>query len=207
MPKQSSSQSGFTLIETLVAIFALTLLMSAGGGVLISTLDSKRAADIRLERLGKLEVLTAHLRADLAGAVPRLVEGEFAGSGFQSFYGGAPDRFDTVLSMVRDGWTNLDESADRSELLGVEYRFSEGALMRRLTTRPDRTRQTPRFETVLIEGLASIRIEFSIDGVSSDSWALTSSAGLPLMPDSVSLGLTFENGETLSQSFLVGGRS
>ncbi len=201
-----TNDAGFTLIEMLVAVFALALLMGAGGRVLLATLESKRLLDMRLERLQAMELVSAYLETDLANAVPRLIEGEFAGSGFQSFFGGQPNRERVILGLVHGGWTNLDAVEDRSELLVVEYRFDGGALVRRLLMRPDATRQTPKFDEVLIEGLETVTVRFSAGGGVSDQWDLVLDTDYPLLPDAVIFDLHFVTGETLSQSFLVGGR-
>lgn len=208
MPRGANAQSGFTLVETLVAVFALSLLMGAGGSVLLSTLEARSLVDERMERLGRLDVLTAHLRADLAGTLPRVVESALSAGRPQSFYGGPPDRDRVVLGLVREGWTNIEAGEDRSELATVFYRFENGGLARTLVTRPDSVRQTPEFETRLLEGVRDVKLRFTVNGVSSDSWELIlDSEGRPALPEAISLDLIFITGEILSQSFLVGGRS
>ena len=201
------SDVGFTLVETLLAVFALALLMSAGGALLFSTLNSSKLVDARLDRLNKLEVMTAHMRADLGGAVPRLAAPVRAGEGRKSLYGGEADRDNVVLGLVRSGWLNIDNEAARSQLLAVEYKFEDGMLFRRLYQSPDRTRQTPVYETLLVGGLSDVDVRFSADGQVANNWGLALSNGSPVMPDTVTFEMAFEDGQTLAQNFLVGGRS
>lgn len=199
-----SAEAGFSLIETLVAIFALALLMSAGGALLLSTLSSQRAVEARLAQIGQLEVATAHLRADLSFSVPRLARSASTLEDGKSFYGGARGRDDIVLGLVRSGRINIGNQEDRSDLLGVEYRVQDGKLLRRIYQSPDRTRRTPVSETVLVEGLERVEIGFVAGGVTSEMWELVLQAGVPVLPDAVTLVMVFDTGERLSQSFLVG---
>jgi len=199
--------AGFTLVETLLAVFALALLMSAGGVLLSSTLSSNKLVDDRLDRLNKLEIMTAHMRADLGGAVPRLSNSARIGEGRKSLYGGEPDRYNVVLGLVRTGRLNIESEADRSQLLAIEYKVENETLFRRAFQSPDRTRQTPVHETVLMEGVSDVDVRFSAEGQVSDRWGLALAGDVPLMPDTVTIEMAFENGEVLSQSFLVGARS
>ena len=204
---KASPDSGFTLVETLMAVFALALLMSAGSALLLTTLNSNRLLDERLSQLAKLEVATAHLRADLSAVVPRVTRSARAFEDGKSFYGGLPDRESIVLGLVRSGWTNIANEADRGELLAVDYRYSNGELVRRIYQSPDRTRRTPVSETVLVDNLAGLEVAFTAGGVTSQEWELVLEAETPILPDAVTIVLEFETGETLSQNFLVGGAS
>ena len=202
-----SSEAGFTLVEILVAIFAFSLMMGAGSFLLVTTLNAQDLVDQRLERLGELELASAHLRADLANSIPRIVSTGRISDRPRSLFGGEPDRDGVVLALVRDGWTNLDASEERSELLSVEYRLEDDQLVRRLYERVDPTRRTPRFETILLQGVDRVDLEFIAGGVSAPRWDLALEAGLPRLPDAVRVGIEFENGDVLRQSFLIGGRS
>ena len=203
---RQSLQNGFTLIETLVAVFSLSLLMTAGGALMISTLDSNKLVEERLTRLQALEVATAHLRADLAQTVPRIVESDLAGVGQQSLFGGLPDRNGAVLGLVRGGWANLENAEDRGGLLALEYRVQDDRFVRHVYERPDRTRATPAFQTVLLDGVESVEMGFIDAGLSADQWELVLDGSTPQLPQAVSVDILFETGERLTQTFLVGAR-
>ena len=200
------SEAGFTLIETLISIFSLALLLSAGGILLTSTLNSNRLVSEQLDRLGALEIASSHLRTDLAGAVPRLIETGTSRTQSLSFYGGEQDRNGVVLGLVRDGWSNPQGQEDRGELLPVEYRVQDGQLVRRIYERPDIARRTPSHDFLLVEGLRDVELSFIAGGVSADEWSLALDGQTPRLPDAVQFDMIFESGERLSQTFLVGGR-
>lgn len=196
--------AGFTLLETLMAVFILALLMSAGGVLLTSTLNTSRDVEARLEQLGKMEIATAHLRADLANSVPRVSRSTLRYEDGKGFYGGKEGRDGVVLGLLRSGRANIDNLAARSQLLSVSYRYADGQLIRRVDESPDRTRQTPKYETVLMDGLQSVEILFENEGAASPQWELVLDEGVQLLPDAVTVIMTFETGEQLEQNFLVG---
>lgn len=202
-----SSENGFTLIETLIAIFSLALLMSAGGVLLTSTLNSNRLIDQRLERLNALEIASAHLRTDIAAAVPRVILTGTTGRQLLSFYGGEPDRNGVVLGLVRDGWANPQRLEDRGGLLPVEYKVQNGQLLRRVYERPDTARRTPKHDFLLLDGVDEVDLEFVAGDASSDEWGTVLEDGAPRLPDAVRVEIVFETGERLTQTFLVGGRA
>lgn len=200
-------EAGFTLVETLIAVFALALMMGAGTTMVLSALKGQSILSERTDQIEAIDLFSAHLRGDLEAAVPRLVQSERSGEGLLSLHGGDDARNGIVLGLVRNGWSNFDNVEDRSELLAVEYLYEEGRLVRRVFQRPDRARATPRFETEMLTGLRDLRIRFYAGGQPADLWRLAVSNGEPAMPDAVEITLAFETDETLTQRFLVGGRS
>ena len=115
-------QSGFTLVEMLVALAVFALLSAAGVGILRSSVDTQAAVDARLTELGQLGRLNALLSSDLAQAVDRPTRSP-AGRrpAFSGDSGG--------MQFVRSGWANLD-GATRSELQRVSWRMDQQALAR-----------------------------------------------------------------------------
>jgi len=196
--------AGFTLLETLMAVFILALLMSAGGVLLTSTLNTSRVVEARFEQLSKMEIATAYLRADLANSVPRVSRSVLPRENGQGFYGGEADRDGVVLGLVRSGRANIENLAARSQLLTVSYRYVDGQLIRRIAESPDRTRQTPQYETVLMDGLQSVEILFEDNGAALQQWELVLEEGVQVLPDAVTVIMTFETGDRLVQNFLVG---
>ncbi|MEO0882950.1 MAG: type II secretion system protein GspJ [Pseudomonadota bacterium] len=200
------SDAGFTLVETLIAVFALALLMGAGATMVLSSIRGQGELDVRHDQIAAIDRLNAHMRADLLQAVPRFVESGRAGEGAQSFYGGEIGRDNIFLGLVRDGWSNFEFEAPRSELLVVEYLFDDGKLIRRAVERPDRARRTPQTDTELLSDLIDMDIRFFAGGQPAEVWQAGLGGGQVIMPDAVELVLTFRNGEVLTQRFLVGGR-
>ena len=202
----SSDMAGFTLVETLIAVFALALLMGGAATMVLSALRGQTELTERAERLAALDVMSAHLRSDLESAVPRLVDPGRAGLGLRSLYGGEDGRDGVVLGLVRNGWSNFDQVETRGELLVVEYVFEDDRFIRRVAQRPDRARTTPEFETELLNNVEDLSIRFFAGGQPAELWSNAVVNGQPAMPDVVELVLSFPPDEQLTQRFLVGGR-
>lgn len=198
--------AGFTLLETLISVLILSSIMAAGTASISTILKGKAASETRLERLEALERTTAFLRQDIGAARPRIWETSRSGSRPRNMFGGRPTAEDAYLGLVRSGWGNPDYEDERSDLLAVEYRFRDGALIRHLILRPDPTRITPTQDEVLLTGISDIEVSFRAGGVFSAQWDLAIEEGVALLPDSVRIELEFETGERLDQVFLVGGR-
>jgi len=66
MTRPASHQAGFTLAETLVALFILALVTAAGGGLLIGATGSGKQVRERDETVRKLDMAQAMIRNDIA---------------------------------------------------------------------------------------------------------------------------------------------
>ena len=120
--KQSPSQSGFTLVEMLVALVIFAMLAASGVGLLRSSVDTQAAVERRLYELGSLGRVHALLASDLGQVVDRPTR---AGGGSRPAFIGQPDR----MEFVRAGWANLD-GVKRSDLQRVLWRFDQRMLVR-----------------------------------------------------------------------------
>ena len=117
-----SSESGFTLVEMLVALSIFALLAAAGVVVLRTSIDTQSAVERRLVELGSLGRLQAMLASDLAQSVDRPTRDRQAVRA--SFFGTAGE-----LQLVRTGWSNLDQ-LPRSDLQRVAWRLGDGGIFR-----------------------------------------------------------------------------
>ncbi len=205
--RERRGERGFTLVETLVAVFALALLMAAGSAMLLSALSGQEQLRGKGAEIAALDRATALMRSDLGNAIPRVADTGRAGEGERSLYGGRPDRDGIVLGLVRAGWTNIDAREDRSELLAVEYVLGEdGTLLRRAYRRPDRVRATPAEDMRLLDSLQALDLTFFGGGQPAAQWGLVPDSATVQMPDAVEIAMTFADGEVLVQRFPVGGR-
>lgn len=204
---RSGNQSGFTLIEVLIAVFALALLLTAGGTMLTSALAGQAAVQASSDSLRQLQITRGHLSADINNALPRGTEILRFGTGQQSFFGGRANREGVILGLVRGGWTNVRKREARGDLVTVEYEVENGDLVRRVWLRPDRTRFTPSFEEAILSGVQDVDVTFFASGQPANEWDYVEINGTPLLPQTVTVSITLENGHMSVQKFLVGRNS
>lgn len=118
----SAAESGFTLVEMLVALTIFAMLGAAGVGILRASVDTQSAVDRRLGEVSAVGRLHALLASDLGQAVLRPTRGP--GGERPAFVGGSRG-----MQLVRGGWSNPDGDA-RSSLQRVEWRTEREGLAR-----------------------------------------------------------------------------
>lgn len=137
MKDQRVLQSGFTLLEILIAmaVFAIMAAMAYAG--LGAVLNARESTEKRSEILAQWQQTLYLLNEDLTQAVPRSVRDEF-GSNQPAFRGGLGDE---LLTLTRNA-ADWPQASARSQLQRVSYRFENGVLYRQVWTILDRTQQT-----------------------------------------------------------------
>ncbi len=120
-----AAETGFTLIEMMIALLIFAIISAAGVMLLRGTLDTQIRSDARLDGLQEMQRLRAVLSQDIGQmatrpwrdaqgtARPAFVEGGDAG----------------IMTFVRHGWSN-DAGDPRSSLQRVSYRIAGGRLER-----------------------------------------------------------------------------
>jgi len=124
----AAKDSGFTLIELMVALFIFGMLAAAGVSLLSFGVRAQAAATQRLEDIADLRRFSTLLASDLAQALPRIARGP-DGQPVRAFTGndGRSDRL--VMGYVRSGWTN-PEGVPRAGIQRVDVTLAEGRLTR-----------------------------------------------------------------------------
>lgn len=197
--------SGFSLMETLVALFVVAMLSTAGGSLLIGTLNSTNRVEQLTQDVRAFEVASAFLRDDLSAMTTRASASPDGLSLPAGPAGTDGSRDGIILSFVRGGWSRYDENVLRSDLLRVEYLRREGSLVRRIYTAPDPGRETPFSERILLEGLSAIELRYLDEDAWSDVWVTVNPDPASDMVDLVEVTLQFNDDRTLTQRFLAGG--
>jgi len=196
------SQAGVTLIETLVALFVIALVATAGAVMTSQSLRGTRAVETRGAEASELSVALGIISADLAAYTGRASEDASLTEGAFAFAGHAP-RFDgRIMVFVRNGWGN-PLGHTRSDLQRIEYLFADGALIRRSWSSPDPVPATRMVEEILLSGLQNIEARFGRAGTWQSDWLVTGSGEEPT-PQKVELIVTFAQDDTLTARYLIG---
>jgi general secretion pathway protein J len=148
--------TGFTLIEVLIAIaitaFVAVVAYNALSTVIMGTEQARSQAD----RLQDINRTLSTVARDLRLTVNRPVRDEF-GLIDSALTGGSLAR--EILSLTRSGWHNTVDTP-RSVLQRVAYRLDDDKLLRVTYPVLDRTVSTEPVETVLLEGVREIELQF-----------------------------------------------
>lgn len=121
-------ESGFTLIELMVALFIFAMLAAAGVSLLTFGVRAQAAATQRLEDVADLRRFSTLLGSDLAQALPRIARAP-DGQPVRAFTGNDGRSDPLVMGYVRGGWTNPD-GAPRAGIQRVDVTLTEGRLTR-----------------------------------------------------------------------------
>lgn len=188
---------GFTLVEMLVALAALSLLAGAGIAltqIAVSTRDGIESRDRSDRELMRLRTI---LKSDLSQAAPRRARTETGEKPGAALSGRNSMTGDAFLGFVRRGWQN-HAGEPRSSLQYVEYALHDGAIERRYRRQVDGAPlEAPQ---VLIRGVESVEVAYFQYDQWAEAWA--GSATRPL-PRAVALDIRFEDGASLRQLFLL----
>ena len=151
-----SPESGFTLVEVLIAM-AITAFVSVLSYQTLSTvLAGIESARTESERLHEINRTFTVLSRDVRQMTNRPVRDEF-GQMASAVSGGELAR--DPLRLTRSGWHN-STGAPRSTLQRVAYRLEEDKLLRLSYPVLDRTTAIEPTETVLIDGVEVFELRF-----------------------------------------------
>jgi general secretion pathway protein J len=125
---RAPKQSGFTLVELMVALFIFAMLAAAGVSLLSFGVRAQAAATQRLEDIADLRRFSTLLASDLAQALPRISRGP-DGQPVRAFTGNDGRSDPLVMGYVRGGWTN-PEGTSRAGIQRVDVTLAEGRLTR-----------------------------------------------------------------------------
>ncbi|MFO0286355.1 MAG: type II secretion system minor pseudopilin GspJ [Brevundimonas sp.] len=191
----SRPRSGFTLVETLIALAIFGLLAVAGVALLNLSLTNREVVRAATEAGADFQRLRQLLRADLGQAVDRTVAGTGTGAG-PAFAGGEGQ---VLLRLTRAGWSK-PAGRPRASLQRVVYVAVDGRIERKVY--PDLTGAGTPLTQTLLEDTREVRIAFVASGRTFAAWP--GEAAQPL-PDAVTLELTAPRFGRTTQWFLVGG--
>lgn len=194
-------QSGFTLIEVMVAVGIFAIVGMASHAVLSSVLGANESSKEYSKRFGQLQRVMLKMERDFIQAVPRQVrtDGEAAadivmmGERFL-----LDSEFDGV-AFTRIGWRNPGMVMPRSDVQRVAYKVEEGVLQRQYFVYPDpASGEEPKTQELLdqVEGLT---FQYHDGSEWKESWQAKK------LPLAISVTLTLGDYGEIKRVFLMPG--
>lgn len=203
MTARSTFQSGISLVETMIALFVVALLATAGGIMLTQSLRGARLVEDRGSDAQQIQSALAVLRDDFSAFVDRPGRSDVS-SELPTRFEGQPVRFDgRIVAFVRNGWSNPAD-APRSDLQRVEYLFADGTLTRRSWSAPDIGPGTAIAEQALLSGLEEVTVRYGREQSWKPDWIVPASSAEAPFPDKIELTFSFGEDDTLTAMFRLG---
>ncbi len=175
------SDTGFTLVEMLVALTIFALLAAAGIGILRASVDTQSAVEERLTEVSAIARLHALIASDLGQAVARPTRGP---GGERPAFLGEPGS----MQLVRAGWSNPDGEA-RSSLQRVGWRLEPQGLARTGYRRLDGGGDQPNNGQAAIVLRSLEQVAFRYRGLSGDWTSVWQSSAQEPLPTAVELSV------------------
>jgi general secretion pathway protein J len=184
-----SWQSGFTLIEVLVAMAIFGVLSTLAYMTLGQTLSNSDMLTERMDRLQSIQRTMSYLSTELLQAAPRAIRGELGESqpALISDFGA-----EFALQLTHNGWPN-SAGVPRSTQQRSAYRIEDDELVRYHWNVLDRTVNDIPVATVLLDNIESLTFRFlQQNGEWVEQWPPTgsqSSTATNLLPRAVTIVL------------------
>ncbi len=161
-------QSGFTLIEVMIAVFIFGVLAATAYTTLNTTVSSVETVSAEMARLQQLQRTIQTLQLDFSQLSPRPIREELGNEANPALV--ADLGRDYIVEMTRGGWSN-PLNLPRPGLQRTAYRLEEDRLIRAQWPVLDRTLDIQPREVVLIDDVENFEIRFlPASGTWVDSW-------------------------------------
>ncbi|MBQ4839556.1 MULTISPECIES: type II secretion system minor pseudopilin GspJ [Pseudoalteromonas] len=196
------TQSGFTLIEVMVALVILAFIVTASHQILDTSIMAKEASDETIAELEGLQTTFRLMDQDFNQMTKREVRneaGDFSPTYVVHGRYSLESQYDGI-AFVRDGWTNPVSLLPRSELQAVGYRVKDDNLERIYRVYIDELDGAEPRAQVLLENVEELKFEFLDDKHKwQDNWQLKA------LPLAVAVTIQRQDSEPLRRIFLTPG--
>ncbi|GAB5488184.1 MAG: type II secretion system minor pseudopilin GspJ [Parasphingorhabdus sp.] len=191
------TDSGFTLIEMMVALLIFSMLSVAGVILLRGAVDSNEVTTENLSEMAEMQRFVSLMESDLSQSIARTYRDQ-NGERVASFSGQVSDQSDAFLTFVSGGHSNIND-APRSNLQRVEYRIKDQAVERSFYDKTDGGSISE--PSKMLTGISNLVIRYrNKSGLWSEDWQ---SERLTDLPRAVELRFT-HGGRSYRHVFLVG---
>lgn len=157
MSARRHRESGFTLVEMLIALFIFALISAGTMTALTGALSARAQVKIRLSDIADIEIMRALIKSDMRHMILRENRDSFGVKEPLILSGGYDDN---LITFTRSGRANPGGLQKRGDLQRVTYIFEQGALIRRALTVENPSQAAEPQDRILMAGLTDIEIEF-----------------------------------------------
>jgi general secretion pathway protein J len=151
-------QSGFTLVEILVAIFIFAIVSVIAMGGYNELIKQSDIVDAGAARTRAIQSTMQRLNLDFTSLEPRPVR-QPLGDGLLPALRADEKSADEIIEMTHSGWSN-PAGVPRSTLQRVAYRIEDKKLIREYWLALDRTMTSEPESAVMLEGVKTVKFRF-----------------------------------------------
>lgn len=195
-----SFQTGFTLLELLVALAVFAIMSIAAYSGLSSVLFTQSAVDAEAQRLTQIQMAFYFLEQDIEQMAPRSIRDDYDQSQPALKSGSLGDE---LITFTRTGWDN-PLGRQRANLQRLSYRLEGQQLLRLYWVTLDRGVLSKPRETVLLDGVQEMTVRF-LDGAEAwqTQWPPSGDSGkaLDILPEAVEISITLDDWGTITRLF------
>ncbi len=171
----AARDAGFTLVEALISLFVFSLIAAGSVLMLMQSVDTQNRVGSAQAALREVQNVRAVLSGDLAQYVAREVR-EADGAVRPRLIGGDAD---TPLAFVRAAAEPDPERGARTRLTLVEYKFVDGAIVRRTRAQLDAGPDVVISERTLVAEAGEAHFEFFDGATWREQWLVGSQGASP----------------------------
>lgn len=192
-----AKNSGFTLLELLIALFIYAILSTILVGALNSVIRAYKGSEQSADRLRSLQRVFLILSRDIEQALMRPIINA-TGKEELAFIGDAKG-----FSFTHFGVADPSGIALRSSMQRTSYAYHDRTLWRSVFPVLDQARETQAKTRALFEGVNTISFEY-LDKQHKfhGRWPVEDKSG-ELLPRAVKINLTFPNWGKMSQLYVI----
>jgi len=173
--RSNNKQTGFTLLELMVAVVVFSIMAVMAHGGLKNVIDNSESSRDAIERLQVVQTAISSMSRDLSQIFPRDIVDSF---GTPKKYLLADNQSELLVEFTRSGRRN-PAGLTRSSLQRVAYRVEEEKLYRVMWRQLDQAQGEEPLQSELLDDVRSLDFRFMDDtGKWNDTWPPLGS-GLP----------------------------
>lgn len=200
MASRNAAQTGFTLLELLVALAVFGILSAMAYGGLRTVLNGRDHVESQSRRLTELQRAYSLLAQDIEQALGRTTRDSY-GQTLPALSGGgyAP----LLLELTRTGWRN-PAGLQRSQLQRVGYRLEDGKLYRGFLPVLDQAQNSESLERQVLENVKGVELRF-LDATLQwrEAWPDNASPDPSQLPRAVEISIDLEGFGKVRRVFRV----
>jgi len=190
-------QTGFTLIEMLMALAVLSIVLAIGYGSLSQLLAQQIKLNSNHQQMRDLQVMTQLMEYDFAFASRRRIRNEYASR--LAAFSGEPNQLRLTSSGRR-----MSKGIRQSRLQHIEYEFKNNSLRRLVWQALDGFRKEDQTVSISLVDIKGLKWQFlSPTGVWENTWPATGQGGNSSLPRAVQLNMELSKVGPMQQIFLL----